>query len=55
MEYRLRVPKLVPTTFGNGEQQELPSKLPPIQHDFDQSARTQDERLAAVKEAFEHS
>ena len=47
--------KLVPTAFGNAEQQEPPSKLPRIQHGFDHPSRAQEQRLAAVQEAFEHS
>ena len=50
-----RTSKHVPTVFGTGDQQALPAKLPRIQYEFDQSAKSQDERLATVKEAFEHS
>lgn len=47
--------KLVPAGFGNGDRQGPAPELARIQHEFDQSARAHEQRLAAVKEAFEHS
>jgi mannosyl-oligosaccharide alpha-1,2-mannosidase len=53
--YGFRSDKLVTTLLNSVPQQSTTYYLPRVQHNFGSSRAAQDERLAAVKEAFIHS